>query len=160
MGDDVSKRSLHSTTTMPPSTQPWLRRALTPEGFRQVTGALEERELSRYLARAQSREAAERERDPSIKPLTPMEAIMVDSAQAFHVEPAVLDYYAVSAGCQPCNEQHNRYIEVEPYDRAMSPQPIDILKLPAEERDIDILTQKEALAALVSIVNRSTRMTC
>ena len=50
--------------------------------------------------------------------------------------------------------------EVEPYDRAMSPQPIDILKLPAEERDIDILTQKEALAALVSIVNRSTRMTC
>ncbi|KAL1676301.1 protein-tyrosine phosphatase-like protein [Schizophyllum commune] len=117
MGDDVNKRSLHFTTTMPPSTQPWLRRALTPEGFRQVTGALEERELSRYLARAQSREAAERERDPSIKPLTPMEAIMVDSAQAFHVEPEVLDYYAVSAGCQPCNEQHNRYIEVEPYDR-------------------------------------------
>ncbi|KAL1712239.1 mid region of cactin-domain-containing protein [Schizophyllum commune] len=39
--------------------------------------------------------------------------------------------------------------EAEPYDRAMSPQPIDILKLPAEERDIDILTQKEALAALI-----------
>ncbi|KAI5894203.1 uncharacterized protein SCHCODRAFT_02667247 [Schizophyllum commune H4-8] len=39
--------------------------------------------------------------------------------------------------------------EAEPYDRAMSPQPIDILNLPAEERDIDILTQKEALAALI-----------
>uniref|UniRef100_D8PMG2 Phosphatases II n=2 Tax=Schizophyllum commune (strain H4-8 / FGSC 9210) TaxID=578458 RepID=D8PMG2_SCHCM len=102
---------------MPPSTQPWLRRALTPEGFRQVTGALMERELSRDIARAQSREAAERERDPSIKPLTPMEAIWVDSAQAFEVKPERLEYYAVTVGCNPCNEQHNRYIQLEPYDR-------------------------------------------
>ncbi|KAG6838006.1 hypothetical protein H0H93_008400 [Arthromyces matolae] len=39
--------------------------------------------------------------------------------------------------------------EIEQYDRAMSPQLLDITKLPAEERDIDIVTETEALRALL-----------
>lgn len=37
----------------------------------------------------------------------------------------------------------------EPYDRSMSPALIDITRLPLEERQIDIITEKEDLRALV-----------
>jgi hypothetical protein len=40
--------------------------------------------------------------------------------------------------------------EIEPYDRSMSPGLLDITKLPAEERQIDILTEEEDRRALVS----------
>lgn len=40
--------------------------------------------------------------------------------------------------------------EIEPYDRSMSPGLLDIIKLPAEERQIDILTEEEDRRALVS----------
>ncbi|GLB33535.1 putative conserved mid region of cactin containing protein [Lyophyllum shimeji] len=39
--------------------------------------------------------------------------------------------------------------EMEEYDRAMSPPLLDITKLPPEERDIDIVTEAEALRALL-----------
>lgn len=39
--------------------------------------------------------------------------------------------------------------EVEPYLSVMEPPLLDITKLPMEERQIDILTEKEALRALV-----------
>ncbi|TFY56573.1 hypothetical protein EVJ58_g7559 [Rhodofomes roseus] len=39
--------------------------------------------------------------------------------------------------------------EVEPYDRSMSPPPVDIRKLSYEERQIDIVTAKEGLRALM-----------
>lgn len=39
--------------------------------------------------------------------------------------------------------------EAEPYDRSMSPVPIDITKLPFEDRQIDIITATEDLRALV-----------
>jgi len=38
--------------------------------------------------------------------------------------------------------------EIEPYDRSMSPGLLDITKLPAEERQIDILTEEEDRRAL------------
>jgi hypothetical protein len=43
--------------------------------------------------------------------------------------------------------------EAETYDRSMSPPLVDITKLLPEERDIDILTEKEALRALVRRVS-------
>jgi hypothetical protein len=42
--------------------------------------------------------------------------------------------------------------EMEPYDRSMSPPLLDITKLPAEEREIDILTEEEDRRALVSVL--------
>jgi hypothetical protein len=42
--------------------------------------------------------------------------------------------------------------EIEPYDRSMSPGLLDITKLPAEERQIDILTEEEDRHALVSYI--------
>ena len=39
--------------------------------------------------------------------------------------------------------------EIEEYDPVMSPTLLDITKLPLEERDIDILTEKEVLRTLV-----------
>jgi hypothetical protein len=42
--------------------------------------------------------------------------------------------------------------EIEPYDRSMSPGLLDITKLPAEERQIDILTEEEDRRALVSTI--------
>jgi hypothetical protein len=41
---------------------------------------------------------------------------------------------------------------VEPYDRSMSPQPIDITKLPYDERQMDIVTGPEDKKALVRLV--------
>ncbi|KAL1738369.1 protein-tyrosine phosphatase-like protein, partial [Schizophyllum fasciatum] len=104
-------------SSSPPPSYAWIDRAMTPQGFRQVTGALDCRELNRGIARDQSREAAERQRDPSIKPLTPMEATWVGSAQAFECKKENLEHYAVTVGCDPSNEQHNRYVQLEPYDR-------------------------------------------
>lgn len=43
--------------------------------------------------------------------------------------------------------------DVELYDRSMSPGLLDITKLPAEEREIDILTEEEDRRALVSIID-------
>ncbi|KAF9076467.1 mid region of cactin-domain-containing protein [Rhodocollybia butyracea] len=40
---------------------------------------------------------------------------------------------------------------VEPYDRSMSPPLIDITKLPAEERQIDIFTEEEDRRALINL---------
>ena len=48
---------------------------------------------------------------------------------------------------QPCSEE-----VVEPYDRSMSPQPIDITKLPYDERQIDIVTEAEDRRALVRVL--------
>jgi hypothetical protein len=42
--------------------------------------------------------------------------------------------------------------EIEPYDRSMSPGLLDITRLPAEERQIDILTEEEDRRALVSTI--------
>jgi hypothetical protein len=39
--------------------------------------------------------------------------------------------------------------DVEPYDRSMSPQPVDITKLPYDERQIDIVTVAEDKKNLV-----------
>ncbi|TRM61599.1 protein-tyrosine phosphatase-like protein [Schizophyllum amplum] len=95
----------------------WLARAMTPDGFKRVVGDLEERELQRYMARTRSREDAERERDPTIKPPSVAEASLAGSSYAFDIKQNVVDHYAVTAGCQPLNEQHNRYLQLEPYDR-------------------------------------------
>lgn len=40
--------------------------------------------------------------------------------------------------------------KAEPYDRSMSPEPLDITKLSREERDIDIISAEDDLKALVS----------
>lgn len=40
--------------------------------------------------------------------------------------------------------------EVEPYDRAMSPEPIDIAKLRGEERDIDVISAADDRRNIVS----------
>jgi hypothetical protein len=45
--------------------------------------------------------------------------------------------------------------EIEPYDRSMSPGLLDITKLHAEERQIDILTEEEDRRALVSSIRFS-----
>lgn len=42
--------------------------------------------------------------------------------------------------------------ETEPYDRSMSPGLLDITRLPAEERQIDIFTEEEDRRALVIIL--------
>lgn len=43
--------------------------------------------------------------------------------------------------------------EMDEYDPVMSPTLLDITKLPPEERDIDILTEKEVLRALVCLLS-------
>lgn len=48
------------------------------------------------------------------------------------------------------NAQADAAEEAEAYDRSMSPPLIDIRKLSYEERQIDIVTAKEDLRALVS----------
>ena len=48
--------------------------------------------------------------------------------------------------------------EKEPYSRSMSPGLLDITKLPAEERQIDILTEEEDYRTLVSIYPLSHRL--
>lgn len=55
---------------------------------------------------------------------------------------------------EPETEQDDKEPEEEgePYDRSMSPGLLDITRLPAEERQIDILTEGEDYRALVSIV--------
>jgi hypothetical protein len=45
--------------------------------------------------------------------------------------------------------------EMEDYDRSMTPELLDITKLPVEERQIDILTEEEDRRALVSVSNIS-----
>ena len=48
------------------------------------------------------------------------------------------------------NAQADAVEEAEPYDRSMSPPLVDIRKLSYEERQIDIVTAKDDLRALVS----------
>ncbi|TRM68403.1 mid region of cactin-domain-containing protein [Schizophyllum amplum] len=69
--------------------------------------------------------------------------------QALQAQEELLGRAAASAKLAQPGTQELVEEEKEPYDRAMSPPLIDILKLPAEEREIDIMTEKEALAALI-----------
>ncbi|KAJ3760263.1 mid region of cactin-domain-containing protein [Lentinula raphanica] len=52
---------------------------------------------------------------------------------------------------QPILAQEPEMTLIEPYDRSMSPPLIDITKLPAEERQIDILTEVEDRRALMTL---------
>ena len=49
----------------------------------------------------------------------------------------------------PAVEQESTAEKAEPYDRSMSPEPIDITKLSYEERQIDIITAVEDRQNLV-----------
>lgn len=56
---------------------------------------------------------------------------------------------APAAEVQPEKIEIELVEEVEPYHRSMSPGLLDITRLPAEERQIDILTEEEDRLALV-----------
>lgn len=60
---------------------------------------------------------------------------------------------ATTSDIQGSNEQDVE--EQEPYDRAMSPPLLDITRLSEEERQLDIVTAKEYLRALVGLIRSS-----
>ena len=63
----------------------------------------------------------------------------------------------------PQNRTNHGQTEIEesvPYDRSMSPEPIDITKLHYEDRQLDIILEKDDLRALVSRSPLLSSCTC
>lgn len=84
-----------------------------------------------------------RQRDEAIQAQEELLAGVAKSAsKKYGMDAPVIEVEAVQEDTVPAEE-------MEPYDRSMSPGLLDITRLPAEERQIDILTEEEDRRALV-----------
>ncbi len=59
---------------------------------------------------------------------------------------------------EPAGGQRAVEEDIEPYERGMSPDPVDITKLPHEERQVDIVLESDDKDALVGSVDMSRPM--
>jgi Protein-tyrosine phosphatase len=94
---------------MPPKPQPpaWLLAAYKPEYLKDVLSALGQRETRRDVARNASR----RKSDPSVG------MRLQQYLKKAGATPEQIDHYSVTVGASKENEDRNRYLQLEPYNR-------------------------------------------
>ena len=85
---------------------PWLKASLTETHLEAVLQTLQSRENAREMARSASRRRFQ-SFTPRIHPI----------ASDRQLSPNDIAHYAVSCGNLPQNQLHNRYLDLEPYDR-------------------------------------------
>jgi hypothetical protein len=107
---------MSSTSTIPR----WLESLYQLEHLNRVIDVLSKRERSREVARGQSRRQAMAVASGSkTRRLSNAVSVALPKAigGASSAKPDALEFYAVTAGCQPENMRANRYRDLEPYDR-------------------------------------------
>lgn len=100
--------------------------------------------LHEVVVRNRLEQLRKRQRDEALQAQEELLAGVAQSAVRGMVDSRVI----VPAGAQSDLEIATEY--VEPYDRAMSPSLVDITKIRSDEREVDILNEKDEMRALVS----------
>lgn len=99
--------------------------------------------LHEVVVRNRLEQLRKRQRDEALQAQEELLAGVAQSAAR-----GIADARVIVAGAQAEPEVSAEH--VEPYDRSMSPSLIDITKLRPDEREFDIVTEKDEMRALVS----------